>query len=219
MVWKYESGMLVRTRSLRTTTATPLLIIGGLVFALLTLSACQQESPPLASGGSTPTLTSRSAQIAQNTTPTLISSPTLTSGGSTPTPTNKSAQISQSITPTPTRKPILTNHGITSTPARSSTQRNHIPPGTWTLFARITFTTPTTYDQAVAILTAAEGSPYPWTCDDPRTPTPPPLAQLRAAFASSHQLLVSYPSDSLLNQLASLSQVVSVDAAPLSMCP
>ena len=174
MVWKYESCMLARTRSLCTTTATPLLIIGGLVFALLTLSACQPESP------------------------------TLASRRSTPTPTSKSAQISQSITPTPTR---------------SSTQRSHIAPGTWTLFARITFTTSTTYNQAVAILTAAGGSPYPWTCDDPRTPTPPPLAQLRAAFASSHQLLVSYPSDSLLNQLASSSQVVSVDAASLYMCP
>ena len=189
MVWKYESGMLARTRSLRTTTATPLLIIGGLVLALLTLSACQQDSPPLASQGSTPT------------------------------PTSKSAQISQSITPTPTRKPTLTNQSITPTPARSSTQRTHIPPGTSPLFARVTFTTSTTYDQAVAILTAAGDSPYPWTCDNPRTPTPPPLAQLRAAFASSHQLLVSYPSDSLLNQLASSSQVVSVDAVPLFMCP
>ena len=174
MVWKYESGMLVRTRSLRTTTATPLLIIGGLVLALLTLSACQQDSHTLASQGSTPT---------------------------------------------PTRKPTLTNQSITPTPARSSTQRTHIPPGTSPLFARVTFTTSTTYDQAVAILTAAGDSPYPWTCDNPRTPTPPPLAQLRAAFASSHQLLVSYPSDSLLNQLASSSQVVSVDAVPLFMCP
>ena len=183
MVWKYERGMLARTRLLRTTTATPLLIIGGLVLALLTLSACPQDSPPLASQGSTPT------------------------------PTRKSAQISQSITPT------LTNQGSTPTPARSSTQRNRIPPGTSPLFARITFTTSTTYEQAVAILTAAGDSPYPWTCDDPRTPTSPPLAQLHTAFASSHQLLVSYPSDSLLNQLASSSQVVSVDAVPLFMCP
>jgi len=189
MVWKYESGMLARSRSLRTPTARPLLIIGGLVLALLTLSACQQDSP------------------------------TLASQGSTPTPTSKSAQISQSITPTPTRKPTLTNQGSTPTPARSSTQRNDIPPGTSPLFARITFTTSTTYEQAVAILTAAGDSPYPWTCDNPRTPTPPPLAQLRAAFASSYQLLVSYPSDSLLNQLASSSQVVSMDAAPLFMCP
>ncbi len=174
MVWKYESGMLARTRLLRTPTVTQLLIIGGLVLALLTLSACQQASPPLASQGSTST------------------------------PTSKSAQISQRSTPTP---------------ARSSTQRNQIPPGTSPLFARITFTTSTTYEQAVAILTAAGDSPYPWTCDNPRSPTPPPLAQLRAAFASSHQLLVSYPSDSLLNQLASTSQVVSVDAVPLFMCP
>ena len=189
MVWKYESGMLARTRLLRTPTVTQLLIIGGLVLALLTLSACQQASPPLASQGSTST------------------------------PTSKSAQISQRSTPTPTRKPTLTNQGSTPTPARSSTQRNQIPPGTSPLFARITFTTSTTYEQAVAILTAAGDSPYPWTCDNPRSPTPPPLAQLRAAFASSHQLLVSYPSDSLLNQLASTSQVVSVDAVPLFMCP
>jgi hypothetical protein len=180
MVWKYERGLLARIRLLCTTTATQLLIIGGLVLALLTLAACQQDSP------------------------------TLASQGSTPTPTRKSAQISQSITPPPTRKPTL---------ARSSTQRDHVPPGTSPLFARITFTTSITYDQAVAILTAAGDSPYPWTCDNPRTPTPPPLAQLRAAFASSHQLLVSYPSDSLLNQLASSSQVVSVDAVPLFMCP
>ena len=189
MVWKYEGGMLARTRSLRTTIATQLLLIGGLVLALLTLSACQQDSSPLASQGIMPTPTNRSPQIAQNTTPTLMSCPPLAS------------------------------QDITRTPTRSSTQRNYIPPGTSPLFARITFTTSTTYNQAVAILTAAGGSSYPWTCDNPRTPTPPPLAQLRAPFASSHQLLVSYPCDSLLNQLASSSQVVSVDATPLFMCP
>lgn len=62
------------------------------------------------------------------------------------TPTSKTAQISQSITPTPTK---------------SSIQRNHISAGTSPLFARITFTTSTSYEQAVALLTAAGGSPYP----------------------------------------------------------
>ncbi len=194
MFWKRGNCILART-----TTATPRLIIGGLALAFLILSACQQDSPTSVSQGITPT--NRSVQIAQNTIPTLTSSPTLVSQGISPTSVSKSAQ------------------SIPSTPTRISAQRNHIPSGTSPLFARITFTTPTTYDQAVAILTAAGDTPYPWTCDDPRTPTPPSLAQQRAAFASLHQLLVSYPSDSLLNQLASSSQVVSVDAAPLYMCP
>jgi hypothetical protein len=87
------------------------------------------------------------------------------------------------------------------------------------LFASVTFTGATTYEQAVALLSEAGTIPYPWTCDDPRTPVPPPPDQLRAAFASSHQLLLSYPMDDQVNRLAASTLVLSVDVAPLYMCP
>jgi hypothetical protein len=87
------------------------------------------------------------------------------------------------------------------------------------LFASITYTTSTTYEQAVALLQSVGQTPYPWTCDDPSMPTPPPAEQQRAAYAASYQLLVSYPRDDQLNQLAASPQVRSVDVATLSMCP
>jgi hypothetical protein len=100
-----------------------------------------------------------------------------------------------------------------------SLHRNHVTPGTDPLFVRVTFAETTTYEQAIASLQAVGQREYPWTCDDPRTPVPPPLAERRAAFARSHFLLIDYPSDAQLNQLATLPQVTSIDAYPSYMCP
>jgi len=94
-----------------------------------------------------------------------------------------------------------------------------VPPGTFVLFASVTFTGATTYEQAAALLGEDGTTPYPWICDDPRTSVPPPPDQQRAAFAASHQLLLSYPTDDQLNRLASSALVLSVDAAHLYMCP
>jgi hypothetical protein len=84
------------------------------------------------------------------------------------------------------------------------------------LFASITFTSDTTYDQAIAIL---RGHVYPWTCDEPRSDEPPPLAVLQANFAKWHGLLMSYPVWDELVRIASSPQVVSVDGTSLYPCP
>jgi hypothetical protein len=84
------------------------------------------------------------------------------------------------------------------------------------LFASITFTSATTFDQAVAVL---GGALYPWTCDDPPTPVPPSPADQRAAFTGSHMLLVSYPTWDHLVQIAASPLVVSVDGTSLYQCP
>jgi hypothetical protein len=95
------------------------------------------------------------------------------------------------------------------------TRIHDVTPDALPLFARITFTPTTTYDQAVAIL---DHDPYPWNCDDPRTPIPPSLAEQRAAFASLHTLLISYPGWELLKRIASSPRVTSVDGIALYMC-
>lgn len=84
------------------------------------------------------------------------------------------------------------------------------------LFASITFTVDTTFDQATAIL---RGHVYPWTCDEPRSNDPPPLAEQRANFAAWHGLLMSYPTWDELEHIASSPQVVSVEGTPLYPCP
>jgi hypothetical protein len=84
------------------------------------------------------------------------------------------------------------------------------------LFTSITFTADTTYDQATAIL---HRHFYPWTCDEPRSDEPPPLAVLHANFAKSHGLLMSYPTWDELVRIASSPQVVSVEGTSLYPCP
>lgn len=86
----------------------------------------------------------------------------------------------------------------------------------WPLFATITFTADTTFDQATAIL---RGHFYPWTCDEPRSNVPPPLAEQRADFATAHTLRMSYPTWDELTRIASSPQVVSVEGGALYPCP
>lgn len=125
----------------------------------------------------------------------------------------------------------LTGCGAASQPAaKGATVASHtssrgariaITPGSMPLFVRVTFDSATTYDQASAILTAGPhpANPYPWTCDDPRTPTPPSPAELRAAFDSTHALYLSYPTWDQVTRIASSEDVVAVDGAALYMCP
>jgi hypothetical protein len=104
----------------------------------------------------------------------------------------------------------------TRTEAEATSRIHNVSPGGFTLFARITFTIGTTYDQAAAIL---GGRVYPWTCDDPAAPTPPPVVDQRAGFSSTHTLLISYGGWDELVRIARSPQVVSVDADPLYPCP
>jgi hypothetical protein len=82
------------------------------------------------------------------------------------------------------------------------------------LFVQVTFTSDTSFDQAVTIM----GRVYPWSCDEPRSPTPPPLPDQRANFAVTHHLFISYPSWDQLTHIAAASQVVSVDGVALYPC-
>lgn len=93
---------------------------------------------------------------------------------------------------------------------------HHASPDYIPLFARITFTGDTTYDQATAML---NGHIYPWTCDEPRSNDHPSPAQQQAGFAASHTLLVSYPQWDELLRIASSPQVIAVDGASLYPCP
>lgn len=174
-------------------------IAGGLALAVITLSACQAgRAPQAAQDGAAQVATPvPTVSIVRPLTPT-------TAPRVTPSPAD------QGVMPPPPPSPI---------PKSSPSPRNHVPPGTFVLFASVTFTSATTYEQAVALLSEAGTTSYPWTCDDPRTPVPPPPDQLRAAFATSHQLRLSYPTDDQLNRLASSALVLSVDATPMSMCP
>jgi hypothetical protein len=114
-------------------------------------------------------------------------------------------------TPTPTAIAVSTR-----TEADATSRIHNVSPGGFTLFARITFTVGTTYDQAAAIL---GGRVYPWTCDNPAAPTPPPVVDQRAGFSSTHTLLISYGGWDELVRIARSPQVVSVDAASLYQCP
>jgi hypothetical protein len=162
---------------------------GGLALTLLALAACQATS----ARHDAKTTVSTALQI-------------------TPTPT---AQVTRSASPHTT---------VGTTPSAGTTvttvsSRNHVSAGSSPLFASITYTTSTPYEQAVSLLQAVGQTPYPWTCDDPLTPTPPSIEQQGAAYAASHQLLISYPRDDQLTQLAASPQVRSVDVATLYMCP
>ena len=213
MFWKHESVIPARTHAFGSTITLSQLMAGGLLLVLLTFSACLQNN-------AVPTI-----QDQKGTSPST-SSPILTARSITPSPTSnltptmqKGTPTLQSITVSPTSRPTQGHTIITPTPVNSSAPRNHVPSGSSPLFVSITFTTSTTFDQAVAILKTAGGTPYPWTCDDPRTPVPPSLAQQRADFLSSHQLRLSYPDDNQLQLIASSPQVASVDPYPAYMCP
>jgi hypothetical protein len=106
--------------------------------------------------------------------------------------------------------------GRTRTDADARGRIHNASPGYIPLFASVTFTVDTTYDQAQAIL---RGHVYPWTCDEPRSDAPPPLAEQQANFAAWHGLLMSYPTWDELARIASSPQVVSVDGTPLYPCP
>jgi len=84
------------------------------------------------------------------------------------------------------------------------------------LFVSVTFTSATTFDQAVATVRAAL---YPWNCDEPRTPVPPPVSEQQALFAGSHTLFLSYATWDFLVGIAASPLVVSVDGTALSPCP
>jgi hypothetical protein len=104
----------------------------------------------------------------------------------------------------------------TRTTADALSHIHNASPEDWPLFASITFTADTTYDQATAIL---HRHFYPWTCDEPRSNEPPPLAVLHANFAKWHGLLMSYPTWDELVRIASSPQVVSVEGTSLYPCP
>lgn len=84
------------------------------------------------------------------------------------------------------------------------------------LSASITFTADTTFDQATAIL---RGHVYPWTCDEPRSNVPPPLAEQHARFARWHSLNMFYPTWDELVRIAASPRVVSVEGGALYPCP
>lgn len=90
----------------------------------------------------------------------------------------------------------------------------------------VTFTSDTTYDQAVAILQSA-GMKLQVPCPNPGpisadpTVTSRPIDQ-RATFAQSHKLTAVGPSgltQTMLHQVASSAQVTAVDKVPLVECP
>ncbi len=123
----------------------------------------------------------------------------------------------------PGRVAPATLHSSTPTATTASTRTtadalsriHNASPDYIPLFASITFTRATTYDQATAIL---QGHVYPWTCDEPRSNVPPPPAEQRANFAAWHGLLMSYPTWDELVRIASSPQVVSVEGTALYPC-
>lgn len=97
---------------------------------------------------------------------------------------------------------------------------HNMGPDTAPVFVRITFTTSTTYEQAVSIVQSGPtpANIHPWNCDDPRSPTPPATADLKAAFDESHTLLLSYAPWNALTRIAAAPKVISIDPAALYMC-
>ena len=122
-----------------------------------------------------------------------------------------------SVSPATARAPTPTaTTAATRTTADALSRIHNASPDQFSLFASVTFTTDTTYNQAYAIM---RGHVYPWTCDEPRSNTPPPLSVQRANFAAWHGLLMSYPTWDELLRIASAPQVVSVEGTPLYPCP
>jgi hypothetical protein len=122
-----------------------------------------------------------------------------------------------SVSPATARAPTPTvTTAATRTTADALSHIHNASPDQFSLFASVTFTTDTPYDQAVAIL---RGHVYPWTCDEPRSNIPPPLSVQQANFGAWHGLLMSYPTWDELLRIASAPQVVSVEGTPLYPCP
>jgi hypothetical protein len=98
---------------------------------------------------------------------------------------------------------------------------HNMGPDTTPLFVRITFTPATTYEQAVSIVQSGPtpANVHPWNCDDPRSPTPPATADLKATFDESHTLVLSYAPWDALTRIAAAQQVISIDPAALYQCP
>src|SRR5262249_48686449 len=109
-------------------------------------------------------------------------------------------------------------HASTSTPSVpvNPVSRIHdVTPNSLPLFVKVTFTTSTSFEEAVAVLGS---DPYPWDCDDPRTPVPPSTDEQRAAFAVLHTLIIEYVSWDRLTHIASSPHVSSVDGTALYQC-
>jgi hypothetical protein len=109
-------------------------------------------------------------------------------------------------------------HSSTGTPSvtvNPLSRIHNVTPNSLPSFETVTFTPSTTFEQAVAILGSA---PYPWDCDDPRTPVPPTTNAQRAAFSTSHTLFIEYASWNRLTHIASSPQVISVDGTALYQC-
>jgi hypothetical protein len=104
----------------------------------------------------------------------------------------------------------------TRTAAEALSHIHNASPRFIPLFASVTFTVDTTYDQATAIL---RGHVYPWTCDEPRSNEPPSPAVQQTNFAAWHGLLMSYPVWDELERIASSPQVISVEGTALYPCP
>ena len=122
-----------------------------------------------------------------------------------------------SASPATLRAPTPTvTTAATRTAADALSHIHNASPDQFSLFASVTFTTDTTYDQAYTIM---RGHVYPWTCDEPRSNTPPPLSVQQANFGAWHGLLMSYPTWDELLRIASAPQVVSVEGTPLYPCP
>ncbi len=108
--------------------------------------------------------------------------------------------------------------GATRTPAPI-----HVPSG-YQGIVQISFTSTTTYDQAVSILRSA-GLRLQVPCPNPgpivADPTPRPITQ-EDTFAKTYKLTaVGDPqlTENMLNQVASSPQVTSIDKVPPIECP
>jgi hypothetical protein len=125
-------------------------------------------------------------------------------------------------TPCLTVNPLSRNPIVTQPHCHATTlSRNHIVTQPHchaeqsSVFAKVTFTPATTFEQAVPILGSA---PYPRDCDDRRTPVPPSTDEQRAAFTTLHTLFIEYASWDRLTHIASSPHVISVDGTPLYQC-
>jgi hypothetical protein len=184
-----QSDNQVCTRTFSTHMTPMRLLVGGLALALLVGAVA------CASGGTSSTHDPKTSAF--RSTSILHPSPT-----STLHPQLTPSTSSDHPTGTDIPNPLAKIHNATS---------QNVP-----LFVSVAFTPATTFDQAVSAL---GGAPYPWTCDDPRTPVPPSLDEQRTIFAGTHTLLLSYPNWEHLVQVAASPLVLSVDGAVLYQCP